>query len=166
MAFDTDAGGVCLRTVGTADADWCCAGVDSVVGIDVTAGDSGFHFSKLPFFDICWTKIISLSAPENPRKLDTRHAFRFDHPVSSVVPNRLGCKNDLHCRAVLLHPSEDIMSEVTSQWSHSVQTFHPQIPAGRDIALFTVGRGRVTADADRLAAIIVIWPCSPLKIGL
>ena len=77
MAFDTNAGGVCLRTVGTADADWCCAGVDSVVGVDVTAGvgvdigDSGFHFSKLPFFNICWTKIISLSAPENPRSMVT-----------------------------------------------------------------------------------------------
>ena len=75
MAFDTDAGGVRLMTVGTAGADWCCPGVDAVVGVDVTpgvsvdVGGSGFHFSNFPFFDICWTKIISLSAPENPMNL-------------------------------------------------------------------------------------------------
>ena len=116
MAFDTDAGGVSLRTVGTS-ADWCCTGVDAVFGADATpgvgvdVGGGGVHFSNLPFFDICWTIIISPSAPENPRKLVTILAFRFDHPVSGVVPVILGSKVNLHCRAVLLlHPPEDVMS--------------------------------------------------------
>ena len=155
MAFDTDAGRVHLRTVGTG-ADWCCAGadvpvvVDPVVGVDVDG--SGVHFSNLPFFDICWTKIISLRAPENPRKLVAIAALRFDHPVPdvNVRPTPLGAKANLHCWAVLLlHTPEDVMLEVTRVWSFPVQTFDPQIPA--DIALLTVRQGSVTADDDSLA---------------
>ena len=158
MAFDTDAGGVHLRTVGTG-AEWCCAGagagvvVDPVVGVDVDG--SGVHFSNLPFFDICWTKVISLPAPENPGKLVAIAALRLDHPVPdvNVRPTPLGAKANLHCWAVLLlHPQEDVMFQVTRVWGLPVQTCHPQIPAGRDIVLFTVGKGRVTADDDGLAA--------------
>ena len=70
MAFDTDA---CrFRNVG-----------------DVDITDTGVHRSNLPFFDICWTKIISLRAPENPRKLVAIAAFRLDHPKPIKVTVKL-----------------------------------------------------------------------------
>ena len=131
MAFDTDA---CrFRNVG-----------------DVDNTDTGVHRSNLPFFDICWTKIISLRAPENPRKLVAIAALRLDHPEPIKVPVKLGAKANLHGWAVLLlHHPEDVMLEVTRVWSFPVQTFDPQIPA--DIALLTVRQGSVTADDDSLA---------------
>ena len=131
MAFDTDA---CrFRNVG-----------------DVDITDTGVHRSNLPFFDICWTKIISLRAPENPRKLVAIAALRLDHPEPIKVTLKLGANVNLHGWAVLLlHHPEDVMLEVTRVWSFPVQTFDPQIPAG--IALWTIGQGSVTADDDSLA---------------
>ena len=80
MAFNTDAGGVVSLRVLVVSANGCCA----AVGVGV-AGSGGVHLSNLPFFDICWTKIISLLASENPRKLVAVSAFRLNPPVAGVL---------------------------------------------------------------------------------
>ena len=124
MAFDTDAGtGVSLRS-DAADANGRCAGVNAACASAYVTG-SGVHISHIPFFDICWTKIISLPASENPGKLVAIAAFRLNPPVTRVLVI-LGSKANLHSWAVLLlHHPEDVMVKVTSPWGLPVQTFHP-----------------------------------------
>ena len=135
MAFDTDAGtGVSLRTGGTFTLWCCCAGggggVNAAAAAAATAcvdfAGSGVYFSHLPFFDICWTKIISLSASENPGKVVAIAAFRLNPPVTRVLVIH-GAKANLHSRAILLplHHPEDVMYRVTSPWGLPVQTIYP-----------------------------------------
>ena len=136
MAFDTDA---CrFRNVG-----------------DVDNTDTGVHRSNLPFLDICWTKIISLLAPEHPRKLVAIAAFRLDHPEPIQVTVKLGANVNLHRWAVLLlHHPEDVMLEVTRVWSFPAGLYRPLTPKSLQASPF----GQLGRAASQLMMIVLQHP--------